>query len=500
MSGISGVLIELAAIGNQDSYLNIRPRLTLFRGSYRRITNFAWCPIEQDFSNAVNFETQTSTALPRAGDLVAQMYLRMVLPRLPFTNAGAGANTALVNANSSYCNGAGYAAVNDVELSIGGYPFDKQSGMYMFLWNQLSHKPGAQEKITCLQGDWRDIALALTGANLSGWSANQAAGTTSEFLNIAATGQPLYVPMAFWFNRYYAQALPMIALQYHEVKLTVDFNSLVNITCPPVAVAAPPADVVVPAFSTAANSAFKCNLQINYVFLDTVERRLFAATPHEYLIDQVHMPDGRNGLNVSNTSINYQPVVNHPVKEFIWAFKLPLPATAAGSNPDLPAAYVNSMVGQNFDLHGTVNRRLAAGAVGFAPFGQNSQTPLSLVNGINNADSYGWDSFTTAQLMLNGNERLQARNPTYFREVVPREVHSSVPSLSGNACGFQVYNYSFAVDPEDWKPSGSCNFSRIDTVTMKFEGLTSNSTLYFFYRNFNVMKIVAGMAGLRYAN
>ena len=125
------------------------------------------------------------------------------------------------------------------------------------------------------------------------------------------------------------------------------------------------------------------------------------------------------------------------------------------------------------------------------------------------------------QLMLNGNDRLSARvgDATYYREVVPREVHSSVASENGyvqalnyqvaatparaegpNDTGFQVYNYSFAVDPEDWKPSGSCNFSRIDTVTMKFEGVQTNSALFFFYRNFNVMKIVAGMAGLRYAN
>ena len=414
MSGISGVLIELAAIGNQDSYLNIRPRLTLFRGSYRRITNFAWCPIDQQFQNPVSITrtngSQSSVALPRAGDLVAQMYLNLLLPN--FTTGAA----------SRYCSGAGFAAMNEAELQIGGYPFDKQTGRFMYMWNQLSHKPGAQEKVTVLQG---------TVVDEEAWGA--AAGTLGLYVGYAA-GQPLYVPFSFWFNRYYAQSLPMIALQYHEVKLSVTFNSLATLMGNG-AVVGNLNDVAAPA---------KAHLVINYIFLDTVERRLFAATPHEYLIDQVHAPDGRNGLTVAAGSLNYQPVINHPVKEFIWA----LSYSATEFN----------------DYAGNVNVKTATAVNqggGIAP------------NQVANVDASYWgnDTFQTFSLMLNGNDRLQARNPTYYREVVPREVHSSVPSLSGNACGFQIYNYSFAVDPEDWKPSGSCNFSRIDTVTGKFEGL-----------------------------
>ena len=436
MSGISGVLIELAAIGNQDSYLNIRPRLTLFRGSYRRITNFAWCPIDVQFQNPVSITdtsaTQSSVALPRAGDLVAQMYLFLGLP------------TRQARSTS----GAGFAAIQEAELQIGGYPFDKQSGRYMYFWNQLSHKPGQQEKITVLQGSAADETL---------WAA--AAGAGGNFVGWMG-GQPMYVPFSFWFNRFYAQSLPMIALQYHEVKLTVSFNEMDLFDN----------NALLTTAVTPRNP--EAHILVNYIFLDTVERRLFAATPHEYLIDQVHAPDGRNGLNVggtagTQTNLNYQPVINHPVKEFVWAFH----------------QHVANRVPEYNDYHGLVNINAPAAPTGAA-----------------NASNWGNDTFQTFALMLNGNDRLQARNPTYYREVVPREVHSSVASLNGNACGFQVYNYSFAVDPEDWKPSGSCNFSRIDTVTGKFEGVDGQSTLYFYYRNFNVMKIVAGMAGLRYAN
>ena len=486
MSGISGVLIELAAIGNQDSYLNIRPRLTLFRGSYRRITNFAWCPIEQTFAS-VAFGGTTNAALPRAGDLVAQMYVRALVPAGSQAQGAPGPSTTLPQ-NNILVNGAGFALCNEAELSIGGYPFDKHSGMFMFLWNQLSHKPCAQETVSVLQGNTYDLAQ---------WTSTVGAGPApNNFANYAA-GQPLFVPMQFWFNRYYAQSLPMIALQYHEVKFSIRFGSADDLS------------------GTGLNAAtkyvpnpavdLKASLVINYIFLDTVERRLFAATPHEYLIDQVHMPDGTAGVQAAAGSgvgvgqMNYQPIVNHPVKEFIWAFRLPISTVT----PVMPTSALSVSV---HDLHGSINVSGALGAL--------------------RTTNWGNDTFTTMQMMLNGNDRLSVRvgDAAYYREVVPREVHSSVASENGYVqantytpqadvainttgrkskgpldTGFQVYNYSFAVDPEDWKPSGSCNFSRIDTVSLKFTGL-SHSTLFFFYRNFNVMKIVAGMAGLRYAN
>ena len=425
MSAISGVLIELAAIGNQDSYLNIRPRLTLFRGSYRRITNFAWTPILETLSN-VTQNSVASVDLPRAGDLVAQMYVRMLIPSLTV---------------GTYDNGAAFGMVRNATLEIGGYPFDSQTGRFMYMWNQLSTSDAKKLGQTVLQGSANELTL---------WS--QCSGANG-FANMAA-GQHMYVPLSFWFNRFYAQALPMIALQYHAVKLSLDLNALAEVRS--VGAAQRP-------------STFSADVLINYVFLDTVERRLFAATPHEYLIDQVHSPDGTNGLHTNQASLTYQPVMNHPVKELLWAFQVP--GTAQVHRP------VN-------DFAGNVNN---------APGGTN-------------------DTFASMAMMLNGNERVN-RNAAYYREVVPREVHTSAPYKPLEVAGIvgaagsvmresdQIYNYSFSVDPEDWKPSGSCNFSRIDTVTLKFNGLSpSTMQLYFYYRNFNVMKIVAGMAGLRYAN
>ena len=328
MSGISGVLIELAAIGNQDSYLNIRPRLTLFRGSYRRITNFAWCPIDQQFASAPILGGTSNLNLPRAGDLVAQMYVRMLLPRIPFTAMAAAAQVN-ININPVYANGAGYAALQDTQLTIGGYPFDTQSGLYMYLWNQLSHKPGSQEKVTVLQGPWDQMCqggvVAAAATITPGWTQTAGTGAAAGDGLGSAAGQPLYVPLSYWFNRFYAQALPMIALQYHEVKLDVQFNTLFNIiawqnlstTGGGANVPTAPAGL---AAVMAASAPFAANVVANYVFLDTVERRLFAATPHEYLIDQTHAPDGVNGRVYPAATLAYQPIVNHPRKRIFMGY------------------------------------------------------------------------------------------------------------------------------------------------------------------------------------
>ena len=433
MSAISGVLIELAAIGNQDSYLNIRPRLTLFRGSYRRITNFAWCPLVETLSN-VKENSIASVDLPRAGDLVAQVYVCMLLPSLIAPHV--------------YDNGAGFAMVRNSTLEIGGYPFDSYSGRFMYMWNQLSTSDARKLGATVIQGSAQQVAS---------WSA--AAGTPGKYAGYA-TGQQLYVPLCFWFNRHYAQTLPMISLQYHAVKLSLEFNALSVVQQP--GGFDPDVDQLVP------GNKFQASVLINYIFLDTVERRLFAATPHEYLIDQVHSPDGNSGLAVTTTSYAYKPIINHPTKEVIFAFQ-----------KDSPSGY------NNYE------------------------------GGVNSAPGGSSDAFEDLAVSLNGNERVKG-DATYFREVVPREVHTSAPYLpdtveifNGTSDVFrnsdQIYNYSFCLDPEDWKPSGSCNFSRVDTVTFKFDNIAFNagqasSTLYFFYRNYNVMKIVAGMAGLRYAN
>jgi len=355
-----------------------------------------------------------------------------------------------------YDNATGFAMIKKIRLDIGGYGFETHNAISLYSWAQLSTPVGKHLGSSVLWGSLieRQQWATTTGSN--------------SLYEGAAAGQPLHVPIYFWFCRHYALALPVIALQYHDIEISVDFEKSTNISHSN-------ANITTPANKAANAVNFNSRLLCNYIFLDTVERRLFAAGTHEYLFDQTNFPDGPFGVVVSPSNVGYKPVVNHPTKEFIWAFR---------KVSNTPQSI------ETFDFSG----------------------------GINNATGGSFDTFQTLEMFLNGNVRLSRRDAVYFRDIVPREVHTTVPynppivltSVVGPPSQTQlvqvpcqIYNYSFCLFPEKWQPSGSCNFSRLDSVLLNFGGVGgdgSTYTLFFMYKAYNIITIVGGMAGLNYSS
>ena len=251
----------------------------------------------------------------------------------------------------------------------------------------------------------------------------------------------------------------MIALQYHEVKLNLTLRAI--------------ADLVNVTVSPTAAVSLGCKLYVDYVYLDTDERRRFAQVSHEYLIEQVQFTGTEtiaSGSSNKNITLNF----NHPVKELIWAHTTTAHATAGPS---------------------------ANGSRWFNYSGQNTA---------------GVDSFQTGLLQLNGHDRFSVRYSDYFRKVQNYEHHTRVPRVGGDLAGTQadattsafrqfIYSYSFALSPEEHQPSGTCNFSRIDNAVLQ---LTYNSSietaaalnLNIYAVNYNVLRIMSGMGGLAYSN
>jgi hypothetical protein len=296
------------------------------------------------------------------------------------------------------------------------------------------------------------------------------AASTTDYENlgglaVTTTGRRLYVPFQFWFNRNPGLALPLIALQYHEVKLNLElraYTDLLNVS-------------VVPSFTS--TSLTTCKLYVDYVYLDTDERRRFAQVSHEYLIEQVQFTGTETiaaGSSNKNVTLNF----NHPVKELIWAH-----TTAAN----------------------------ATGGIGAGTCRWFNYSGLS---------ASGLDSFTTALLQLNGHDRFSVRQADYFRKVQNYEHHTRVPRVGGDLAGTTadalqssfrqyIYSYSFAISPEEHQPSGTCNFSRIDNAVLQLTynkesgGPTYNTfslNLNIYAVNYNVLRIMSGMGGLAYSN
>tara|TARA_B100000795_G_scaffold114387_1_gene84851 strand:+ start:36 stop:1133 length:1098 start_codon:yes stop_codon:yes gene_type:complete len=362
--------------------------------------------IAQTFDGRADFGKKVSCTIGRNGDLVTRMYVEIEVEHV-------GGEDIVFDNALSY--------IKSVEVEIGGQLIDKHYGEWLHIWTSLTH---CSDKTNQLQ------KLVKTGS-----------GTTSR----------VYVPLQFWFCRNPGLALPLIALQYHEVKINIEFQDAKKLL----------------ANSGVSDSAFKMNnvcLFCDYIYLDTDERRRFAQISHEYLIEQVQF-SGCNSVQAGGPSVqlvNIDLNLNHPVKELVWVVQ---------------SEYLNEST---------------VGLIG--------STDNHLHNFTNGMDASC--HLNSAVLQLNGHDRFKKRSGSYF-ENVQRYQHHTGSSSDG------IFMYSFALNPEEHQPSGTCNFSRIDNAVLCLELNTSKSPeddsrvsrqVRIYAINYNVLRIMSGMAGLAYSN
>ena len=407
---MGGGLLQLVAYGAQDVYLTGNPQITFFKVVYRRHTNFAIEAIQQTFNGTPNFGNRVTCQISRNGDLIHRVYL------------------AVVNYSSTnnVCPYFGLRLINYVEIEIGGQKIDKHYSHWMYVWNELSLPVSKKDAYKKMVGA-NDKLASLTNANL-------------------------YIPLEFWFCRNVGLALPLIALQYHEVKINILFETKDNCRGNTGEVA----------------DLTSTTLWVDYIFLDTDERRRFAQLSHEYLIEQLQFT-GTESINDSATSIKPKLSFNHPCKELVWFCASSHSATKETINNN----WVNYSTGVN----------------GYAAGNSELFKETSAITSTN--------PIKTAKLVLNGNDRFSARPGSYFNLIQPFQHHENIPSNSG------INVYSFALKPEEHQPSGTLNMSRIDTAVLNLDvtsSMTGSKNLHVYAVNYNVLRILSGMGGLAYSN
>jgi len=259
---MGGGLMQLVAYGAQDIYLTGNPQITFFKVVYRRHTNFSMEAIEQTWNGSFSSGGRQTATISRNGDLVSRMYLEID-------------THATLHVDGSDDNH-GNSLIKTVEVEIGGQKIDKHYGHWMETWAELTepNETGANAVTSATDGT-RFQRLALSGGANNGW---------------AGGALKLFVPLQFWFCRNAGLALPLIALQYHEVKIILEHATWDDTDGP----------------STPTSN----KLWADYIYLDTDERRRFAQVSHEYLIEQVQFQSSTG----SSMELNF----NHPVKELIW--------------------------------------------------------------------------------------------------------------------------------------------------------------------------------------
>ena len=420
---MGGGLLQLVAYGAQDVYLTGNPQITFFKVVYRRHTNFALESIQQTFNGSVGYGQRVTATISRNGDLISRAYL------------------VIKTKDKKLVPYFGLKVIKHAEVEIGGQRIDKHYADWMYIWNELS----------------MPIAKKEGYYNMVGGKGGD------ELVDLS-----LYVPLEFWFCRNIGLALPLIGLQYHEVKINIQFEE--------------PGLVVQKGMDPA--SSLSAALWVDYIYLDTDERRKFAQSSHEYLIEQLQFTGRESASN--KIKLNF----NHPVKELIWV------------------VHDTALVAQDW-FNYTTNVNTGTSLV------RNAITTKAANDGEGGPMDFPYSMYVSAmgpgqevnpvkqaKLILNGNDRFYARDGRYFNIVQPFQHHENVPNNAG------INVYSFALKPEEHQPSGSLNMSRIDTAVLdlqyadvyKAQNSASEKQVSIFAVNYNVLRILSGMGGIAYSN
>jgi hypothetical protein len=541
---MGGGLLQLVAYGAQDAYISGNPHITFWKVLYKRHTNFAMEAFRVNFTGKPSWGQRLVAVVNRNADLMYKTYLEVVLPDTSSTAVPSGSVYWTGDANRRL----GYALLKKIEVEIGGQIIDTHYGEWLFLWENLTSCYDNSVKLD-----------AMVGGNISG---------SVTTLN-SCGGRPgvLYIPLQFWFCRNPGLALPLIALQYHEVRLNfymANATDLVSST----------------GYSSVAAAAAQLpniqemSLYIDYIYLDVEERRRFAQQSHEYLIDQLQygMPQ-----TITSQSTRVDLTLNHPVKELVWVFQ-DVRKTDCASDLTKAVGYT-----QPFSYDDIVSRcRLQINGQdrfserygdyfwkvqpyqhhsggGFWPSRQKIANQLSTAGTFSATAS---PNSTITGFIVNGNVLVVTAvsgaavsdNMLITGTGVPQATtvvaNGSAATINGVAyaagtggagtylISSQIANvgsagstvtfygvlpdvafptafnpinvYSFALQPEEHQPSGTCNFSRIDTTTLVFDSITTGGAARpskatpFSFRiyavNYNIFRVMSGMGGLAYSN
>tara|TARA_B110000908_G_C10217569_1_gene433563 strand:+ start:147 stop:1652 length:1506 start_codon:yes stop_codon:yes gene_type:complete len=501
---MGGGLMQLVAYGAQDVYLTGEPQITFFKVVYRRHTNFSVEPIVQTFSGSSDFGRTVTCNINRNGDLVSKMYVCVDLAATTGTDKW------------GYVSRLGHALLENVKIEIGGSKIDEHYGDWLNVWHELTRNTSQDRGYDRMIGNTADM----------------------KKMSNTHDAYRMYIPLQFWFNRNNGLALPLIALQYHDVRMTIKFRAA--------------SECVNYVGNTVPSPTMKdATLLIDYIYLDTEERKRFAQAQHEYLIEQLQFTGAES---VSSKNNKYRLNFNHPSKflawsvhnsefrgkKFIdWAHDGDWEAALNRAAAKIWAATtltITSIAGDSTDLglqeaDGTVDPNLSSADVSLRgkviAFSTTQGTPdattcqvvshtLSVSDltapvstviptlTVNDLFNYGSlvdgsvNPVDTARLQLNGHERFTERDGDYFNFVQPFQHFTCTPCDGLNV-------YSFALEPEKHQPSGTCNFSRIDNTTLNVNlkstpSAGDNDVINIYTVNYNVLRVMSGMAGVAYSN
>ena len=583
--------MQLIAYGSQDIYLTGNPTITFFKYMYQRHTNFATEYIRQDFESLPNFNTENKTKakckINRNGDLISDIYLVYDLPDI-YSGPKMTVSTNKINLEVSdddvdyfrWINNLGENIINTVELLIDGHLIDSQYGIWMNIWNELTIDKSKRKSYDMMIGN---NSMLNNPSLYHGPYVGKSTLSNNEEVNNKPTinANRLYIPLPFWFCYNPGLSIPLIALQYNELYVYIEFNQLNDLFTvgnPPVSPEAIfntnylneyganyetdvgpsknpnnlnlSADLSSNGYSKSNlfyryingtknnNSSWKqnCYLDVNYVFLDKEERTKFANISHEYLITQVQsnhfILNNNTSESISGSKNTLNLLFNHPLKELVWVIRrTDVDKRNQWNNYTINTYEYDLYDNKNNYLKNFANSVTKPGSItnpdyyhtvkifnilnssqgigtGFNDVSNIKDSSINTYYDINDFTNRNSDCFNnienimySAKLVFNGNDRFSLKDNHFFNYLQPYKYHTNTPSSGVNV-------YSFALNPEDAQPSGTCNASRLNSLQLEINTRSINSSntydfgyeIFVFALNMNVLRIMGGIGGLVFSN
>ena len=449
---MTGGKMQLTAVGAQDLYLTGNPQITFFKAVYRRHTNFAIDTQEVTFNTTPGKEANNSTAtLSYIGDLISKVWIEARFSQ---------SNTSTYE-YVNWTNNTGAAYVEECYVKIGPHEIDRHTSTWLDVYNELTDHENSEH---------------------FGLNKHVAKNTYLKSNSNTLPTLDLNIPLQFWFNRNSGLALPICALTQSEVKLHFKFralNTLINKSSD----AGGPIELSPPTVK----------LYADYVHLSSEEKRRFTHKPLEYLIETLQV------LPEKTLESTVKLEFSHPVKELIWIM----------NNTNRFAA--TNALATSLTVDATKNVAILKTATSFQDGLQKNDyfnylpgaaTTSAIHSNISALGQYGGSNvtewFDQVKLKLNGSERSPKRNPYYYRHVQPLQAKHKVPSK-------HIYLYNFAITPEDYSPSGTCNFTHVSSAELSFttingEETTNSKRITIFAVTYNILRISSGRGGIAYSN
>lgn len=451
--------MSLLAVGAQDQYISISPEMSYWRQVVKRHTNFSMESISQTFLSAPTLSSGTRSSFTcrvgRHGDLLSQVYLSLEMPdiysddRLRFRWVANLPQMLLYS----------YSVVVDTQT------IDQRWGEFMDIWNELTNTIDKQYSLDRMSGNTEDFIspkafekkVVVRNNNVS-YSFYPKATPTRPSIK----GRRIYIPLDFWFTKSPVLALPLVALQYQNVDITIELRPVDELyqvfdyargeyVSPSTYLNRYPGEDVTMSRFTAYGGGGPATVNLNgyidanFVFLDTIERNFIATSNPDFLVERVY----RNEIGMVNGQSVADVIIANPVKEIVWVMRL---ADANVYN----------------DWSNYTSSR--------------PQMP-------------GYGPMDSGKIMWNGMDRFELKPAAYFNLLQPYQHHTTSPREG-------IYCYSFAIHPEKIQPSGSFNASMINKVQI-LATLTDNNTKYNMYVYsvyYNIFRVISGSGQMVFAS